>query len=240
MQFFGRLASEYEAMFARTLDSFAGCTVLDCPSGPGSFVAELHQRGAHAIGVDPLYAQSLEALMTRGRADVATTIERMRSGSDAFRDHDFESYRASKLHALDAFAADYELGKAQGRYLAASLPHLPFADQQFDCTLSAHLLFTYSDPSTGGVLTDSPFTAAWHLAAAEELLRVTRHELRLYPTTTRWHTASRHPLALEIAAHFTQQGHAVHFAPSTFARGNDANDPHNACMVVTRGGASPR
>ena len=36
MQFFGRLGSDYEQMFARPLASLAGLRVLDCPSGPSS------------------------------------------------------------------------------------------------------------------------------------------------------------------------------------------------------------
>lgn len=49
---------------------------------------------------------------------------------------------------------------------------------------------------------DSPFTLAWHMAAAQELMRVTRGELRLYPTTTRWLKPCRHPYALAVAEHF--------------------------------------
>ncbi|NBX33123.1 MAG: SAM-dependent methyltransferase, partial [Planctomycetes bacterium] len=40
MQFFGRLASDYHAMFGVTLQALAGQRILDCPSGPCSFVAE--------------------------------------------------------------------------------------------------------------------------------------------------------------------------------------------------------
>ena len=69
MQFFGRLGGDYEAMFGLSLASLAGKRVLDCPSGPSSFVAELHALGVDAVGVDPLYAESRATLVARGVAD---------------------------------------------------------------------------------------------------------------------------------------------------------------------------
>lgn len=234
MQFFGRLGGDYEAMFGLKLASLAGQRVLDCPSGPSSFVSELHALGVDAVGVDPLYAESRETLLARGVADIEHTVSRMRANTTAFADLDLDAYAAGKRRALEAFAAHFEQGKANGHYIAASLPVLPFADRRFDLTLSAHLLFTYSDPSTGGLLVDSPFTPEWHLASARELMRVTRGELRLYPTTTRWTKPSRHPLAEAIADMFAADGLRVRYEPSAFARGNHANDELNACMVVAR------
>ena len=234
MQFFGRLGREYEQMFARPLASLVGLHVLDCPSGPSSFISELHALGVRAVGVDPLYAESADTLLARGRADVAHTIAKMRANPAAFADLDLDAYSATKLRALEAFARHFADERNRGLYVAASLPELPFADRAFDVTLSAHLLFTYSDPSTGGLLNDSPFTPEWHLASARELMRVTRGELRLYPTTTRWTKPCRHPLAEMVERDMRAQGFAVRYEQSTFARGNHANDELNACMVVTR------
>jgi hypothetical protein len=234
MQFFGRVASDYEAMFALRLDDLEGLRVLDCPSGPGSFVAEANARGVHVVGVDPLYEQPLEALVERGTSDVAYTIERMQRNAALFADIDLQAYAASKLRALVRFARHFEQGKASGLYAAAKLPNLPFADGHFDLALSAHLLFTYSDPASGGLLPDSPFTLDWHLAAVDELLRVTREEVRLYPTTTRWTTPCRHPYAEAIERACTLRGLRAHYEPSAFARGNHANDRLNATLVIRR------
>jgi hypothetical protein len=162
------------------------------------------------------------------------TIERMQASADRFGDIDLQAYANSKLRALVRFARDFEEGQSAGRYVAASLPNLPFEDRSFDVALSAHLLFTYSDPGSGGLLPDSPFTLQWHLAAAAELARVTRHELRLYPTTTRWHAPCRHPYAEAVARAMTDQGLRVRYERSTFARGNHAQDTLNACMVISR------
>lgn len=234
MQFFGRVASDYEAMFGVQVDALRGLRVLDCPSGPGSFVAEASARGVHVVGVDPLYEQPLDVLVERGASDITGTMERMQRNAARFADIDLKAYAASKLRALVRFAAHFERGKAEGRYLAAKLPNLPFADAQFDLTLSAHLLFTYSDPASGGVLPDSPFTLAWHLAAVRELLRVTRGEVRLYPTTTRWTTPCRHPYAEAVERECVAHGMMVRYEPSTFARGNHADDTLNASLVIHR------
>ncbi|MFM7809150.1 MAG: class I SAM-dependent methyltransferase [Planctomycetota bacterium] len=232
MQFFGRVADDYEAMFGVRVRDLQGLRVLDCPSGPGSFVAEANARGAQVIGVDPLYEQPLETLVDRGSSDVAYTIARMQANAAQFADIDLHAYAASKLRALVRFARHFEAGKSRGLYVAAKLPNLPFPDRHFDLALSAHLLFTYSDPASGGLLPDSPFTLDWHLAAVRELLRVTRGEVRLYPTTTRWTTPCRHPYAEAIERDCTARGMRVRYEPSTFARGNHAADTLNASLVI--------
>ena len=234
MQFFGRVASDYEAMFALQVADLRGLRVLDCPSGPGSFVVEGRTAGVQVIGVDPLYEQPLDALVERGSRDVEHTIGRMRTNASRFADIDLDAYAHSKLRALTRFAGDFEAGKRDGRYITAALPHLPFADRAFDLALSAQLLFTYSDPASGGLLPGSTFTLDWHLQAAAELLRVTRGELRLYPTTTRSLKPARHPYAEAIACHFRSLGHAVRYEPSSFARGNHMDDTLNACLVIER------
>ena len=234
MQFFGREPADYQAMFGIGMRELIGKRVLDCPAGPGSFVAHAAAQGVDVVGVDPLYDQPLTELLDRGRRDVRHTIDRMRPKQERLADLDLDAYERSKLRALEAFGADFTRGLALGRYVAASLPCLPFPDRHFHRTLSAHLLFTYSDPAEGGILADSPFTPAWHLQAAGELMRVTREELRLYPTTTRWETPTRHPVAEQVARMFRERGLNARFEASTFARGNHMNDPWNACLVVTR------
>jgi hypothetical protein len=234
MQFFGREVGDYESMFGIEVARLRGLRVLDCPAGPGSFVAESRLAGADTVGVDPLYAEPTDALVARGRRDVHHTIERMRLKAAAFADIDLDAYAASKLRALDRFAADFPRGLAERRYVAASLPALPFPDRHFDLVLSAHLLFTYSDPAHGGILPDSTFSLEWHLRAAEELWRVCRTEVRLYPTTTRWERPSRHPWAEAVRERLESLGGSSRWQLSAFARGNHASDTLNACLVVTR------
>lgn len=234
MQFFGREVGDYEAMFGIEVGHLRGCRVLDCPAGPGSFVAESRLSGVEAVGVDPLYGEPIDALIARGRRDIHHTIERMRLKASAFADIDLDAYAASKSRALDRFARDFPRGLAERRYVAASLPTLPFADRHFDLVLSAHLLFTYSDPAHGGILPDSTFGLEWHLHAAEELWRVCRGEVRLYPTTTRWERPARHPWAELVRERLESLGGKARWQPSAFARGNHASDTLNACLVVNR------
>ena len=73
--------------------------------------------------------------------------------------------------AAQRFLADYAAHFIHNRYVAGSLPRLPFFDGTFDLVLSAHLLFTYA----------KRFDFDWHLAACRELVRVTADEVRIHP-----------------------------------------------------------
>jgi len=235
MQFFGRLASDYHAMFGITLAALRGQRILDCPSGPCSFVAEAVAAGIDAVGVDPLYIDTQAELRDRCESDIAGTIKAMSEHGDHYSSLDLITYADSKRTALYGFLADYEEGKRAGRYVAASLPLLPFADRSFDQTFSAHLLVTYSTPESGGILTNSPFTEVWHMAAITEMLRVTKHALHVYPTTTRTSPALRHPYLEHIVARLQASGEwTCRYQPSTYHRGDAAQNLLNASLVIER------
>ena len=74
------------------------------------------------------------------------------------------------MAAMQAFLSDYESGKAQGRYIGAELPALPFADSAFDIALCSHLLFVYS----------VQLGEAFHRAAVLEMCRVAA-DIRIFP-----------------------------------------------------------
>ena len=74
------------------------------------------------------------------------------------------------MAAMQAFLSDYESGKAQGRYIGAELPALPFADSAFDIALCSHLLFVYS----------VQLGEAFHVAAVLEMCRVAA-DIRIFP-----------------------------------------------------------
>ncbi|KYD10268.1 hypothetical protein B4119_4229 [Parageobacillus caldoxylosilyticus] len=61
----------------------------------------------------------------------------------------------------------------KNRYIPAVLPTLPFDDKQFDLTLSANFLFLYEDK----------LDYEFHLQTIKELMRVTKDEVRIFPTT---------------------------------------------------------
>ena len=235
MQFFGRLASTYEEMFGVSVEQLRGLRVLDCPGGPSSFVAEACAAGAHAVAVDPLYAHTADELRARCEADIAGTIQAMIAHGGAYAELDLAHYADEKRAALRGFLADYPAGRAAGRYVTAGLPSLPFADRAFDQTFSAHLLVTYSDPASGGIMVDSPFTEEWHVQAVDELLRVTERSLHIYPSTTRTEPAHRHPYLERIVAGLEAGGTwRCRYVRSTYQRGNAAQNQLNSSLMIER------
>ncbi|MCE9620208.1 MAG: hypothetical protein K8R92_09900 [Planctomycetes bacterium] len=240
MQFFGRLAGDYHAMFGVTLDALKGRRVLDCPAGPSSFVAEAVAAGVHAVGVDPLFVHNADELRRRCEEDIAYTLKAMAAHGGAYTDLDLAAYADNKHAALKIFLGDFQQDRSASRYINASLPRLPFKDESFDHTFTAHLLVTYSDPASGGILPDSPFTEQWHHDSVMELLRVTKRSMHLYPTTTRTSPARRHPYIESLVAKLQKQGGwNFRFEPSTYQRGDALQNQLNASLVIERQARTP-
>ncbi|MCP9912927.1 methyltransferase domain-containing protein [Cyanobium sp. BA20m-14] len=86
---------------------------------------------------------SLSALL---RADLEAAMATLATSSAIRPDFNLDACRQEHLEALADRHAHRE------RYLAASLPNLPFADQSFDLVLSGHLLFSYAPCSAGGLM----------------------------------------------------------------------------------------
>ena len=83
---------------------------------------------------------------------------------------DPDALGVARLRAMQVFLGDYEAGPAEGRYLVAALPKLPFKDHEFDLCLCSHLLFLYS----------AQLSLDFHLSSMLEMLRVAR-EVRAFP-----------------------------------------------------------
>ena len=174
MSFFGRTLAEYAQFFALDLAALRKRDVLDVAAGPSSFAAEACMRGIDAVAVDPLYYSAPAELTARIAADYAHMFAQMRAKPRLFRFKSFPSIDAAETDrrlAAQRFLADFEAQRFYGRYVGASLPHLPFFDGTFDLVLCAHLLFTYA----------ARFDFDWHLAACKELVRVSAGEVRLHP-----------------------------------------------------------
>jgi len=172
--FFGRTFDEYARFFSLDPSALAGSRILDVAAGPSSFTAEAAARGAEAVAADPLYGCPAASLAAYVELDYARMLEQMRRNEGLLRYRYFPSLaaaEASRRAAARRFLDDYEAGFAQGRYVGARLPQLPFADGAFDLVLCAHLLFTYA----------RRFDHAFHLAACLDLMRVGRGEARLHP-----------------------------------------------------------
>ncbi len=174
ISFFGRTLAEYAQFFALDLAALKKRDVLDVAAGPSSFTAEANARGIDAVAVDPLYTSAPDELSTRVQADYAHMFAQMRARPRLFKFKNFPSIDAAETDrrlAAQRFLADFEAQRFYGRYVGASLPHLPFFDGTFDLVLCAHLLFTYA----------GRFDFDWHLAACKELVRVSAGEVRLHP-----------------------------------------------------------
>jgi hypothetical protein len=85
------------------------------------------------------------------------------------------------MAAMRLFLDDYEAGLLAGRYVAAELPSLPFADREFDLALCSHFLFLYTDQ----------LSEAFHVESALELCRTAR-EVRVFPLVSLAGEPSRH------------------------------------------------
>jgi len=168
----GRRLDEYAAFF--DLGPLAAWrSVLDVGAGPSSFTAEASAQGLRSVAADPLYREGgdsirrgFEAARPAMMAGLARAAERFvwgHYGTPA-------ALERKRQEALELFLEDYEWGRACGRYLAAALPALPFADGSFALALCSHLLCLYDDA----------LDSAFHLAALAELCRVAG-EVRVFP-----------------------------------------------------------
>jgi hypothetical protein len=168
----GRSFDEYRRMFALTDGDLAGA-VLGCGDGPAGFNAEATDRGHRVVSCDPVYAFSAGEIERRVGECYEVVIAQVKRDPDGFVwDHfrDPDHLGACRLAAMRRFLADFEKGKREGRYVAASLPRLPFADGRFSLALVSHLLFLYS----------GQLDLEFHTEALGELLRVAG-EVRVFP-----------------------------------------------------------
>jgi hypothetical protein len=168
----GRSFDEYSRMFSLTRDDLAG-RVVGCADGPACFNAEATQRGTRVVSCDPIYAFSASEIRSRIAATSQDIIEQTRQNQHEFVWTSIASpdkLLDVRLHAMELFLADYDVGRAEGRYVAAELPLLPFDDRSFDLAVCSHFLFLYSQQ----------LGEAFHHTAIKELCRVAK-EVRIFP-----------------------------------------------------------
>jgi hypothetical protein len=157
----GRSFDEYERMFALSARDLE-LKILGCGDGPASFNAEASRRGVRVVSCDPIYEWSASDIRGRVEETYPQIIEQTRQHADEFG--------RRRMAAMEAFLDDYDTGKAGGRYVNASLPALPFADDVFDLALCSHLLFLYT----------AQLGEDFHRLAVRDLCRVAR-EVRIFP-----------------------------------------------------------
>jgi hypothetical protein len=198
--FYGRLGHLALQMYGLEgdLQHWRGARVLDCPGGPSSLAALLASAGVEVIACDPLYALSNAELRQRSLDDLELSIAKSTTSSMLRPGFDLAQVRRNHLEGLEAFLADRQANP--DRYLAASLPELPFATGSFDLVLSGHLLFSYAPVADGGLMLGPGLDLEWHRRALAELCRVSCHQVRLYPAHTQACPAEPHPYAEALLA----------------------------------------
>ena len=171
----GRSYHEYQQMFALTAADI-NASMIDVASGPSSFNAELYKQGYRITSCDPLYAYNVNAIEQRfeqAYPQITNSIAKCHQqycwgyGAPFISINQLGKERRRIAHC---FFQDYPVGNQEKRYIAASLPKLPFSNKQFKLALCSYFLFTYSDNFDGN----------FHLAAIDELLRIAR-EVRIFP-----------------------------------------------------------
>jgi hypothetical protein len=178
----GRSFDEYRAMFALS-DTDLRATILDCGGGPSSFTAVLSGFGGQVISCDPLYEFSVAEIGKRIDETFNKVIEQTKANMDEFvwtRITSVEELVELRKSAMMDFRKDYE-NRDGNRYLAASLPSLPFKDKEFDIALCSHFLFLYSEY----------LSLDFHISSIRELCRVAS-EARVFPLLELGGRKSRH------------------------------------------------
>jgi hypothetical protein len=168
----GRSLAEYLGMFDLSEADLAR-SILDCAGGPASFNAEMTRQNHQVVSCDPIYQFTTEQIAAR----IDAVYTKMLEGTRSTQEHFVWTFMKSVEHlgemrreAMQNFLADYPTGLTEKRYIPGELPHLPFADRQFDLVLCSHFLFTYTEQ----------LTEAFHLEALREMCRVAS-EVRVFP-----------------------------------------------------------
>jgi len=208
----GRSFDEYCRMFDLTTEDLRR-KILGCADGPASFNAEMFTQGRRVISCDPLYQFTREQIQLRIEQTYNTVITQTRDHQHQFVWNvirSVEDLGRTRLAAMKTFLADYEDGKAQGRYVVGELPGLPFGTKAFDIALSSHFLFFYGDL----------LSLEFHENAVDELCRVAR-DVRIFPLLT--YNAEPSPLVMPIVQHIEKTGRtaSVRKVPYEFQRGGN-------------------
>ncbi len=168
----GRNYDEYVRMFDLNENELK-LKILGCGDGPASFNCECNKRAGNVISIDPIYNLSKEEIQGRIAATYHDVLTQTEKNRDKFRwdiIKSIDELGRKRMNAMQLFLEDYLQGKKDKRYIPASLPDLPFPDNEFDLSLCSHFLFLYTDN----------LSYVFHVDAIKEMLRVSK-EVRIFP-----------------------------------------------------------
>lgn len=196
--FIGRTFEEYLDMFSLSVEALQGKKILDCPAGACSFTAVGNKSGLDVTACDIAYYHTGEDLRNKGLKDIEHAMLRMEKAKANYKWEyfkDVEDLRKHRLNALKNCTADMK--DNANRYVPVTLPTLPFGNEEFDILLSAHFLFMYADRL------DLPF----HIETLNELLRVTKEEVRIFPLVDL--EGKRYQHLENVISYLTDKGYLV-------------------------------
>ena len=208
----GRSFDEYAAMFALSEEDL-GKRILGCADGPAGFNATLTRRGGRVVSVDPIYRFSVEEIRSRIAETYGEVMAQTRENAHAFvwrHIHSPEALGLARMSAMEAFLSDYRTGRNENRYVAGSLPDLPFKDQSHDLVLCSHILFLYSEH----------FSLDFHVRSIREFCRVAK-EARIFPLLELNAEKSRHLEAVKAQLREGGFSMSVDATPYEFQRGGN-------------------
>ena len=168
----GRNFDEYKRMFDLRADELTQ-KILGCGDGPASFNYECNSRGGRVVSLDPIYSLTKEQIRQRIDDTCKEVLKQTACNKEKFVWNTIKSVDELgriRMAAMKIFLNSYEAGKRDKKYVPGELPHLPFADKEFDIALSSHFLFLYS----------SNLSYEFHFEAINEMLRVAG-EVRIFP-----------------------------------------------------------
>jgi hypothetical protein len=206
----GRSFEEYRRMFTLTHDDLR-LRILGCADGPASFNAQMFELGTPVVSIDPLYQFTAAQIEARIKETYEGVMSQMRLNQHQFNWSSIgsvEDLGRMRMITMRTFLADYDHGKAAGRYLAAELPDLPLTAGSFDLALCSHFLFFYSDH----------LSLDFHCKAIEAMCHVAT-EVRIFPLLN--YNAEPSPWVERLQEWFTEAGYEVslHTVPYEFQRG---------------------
>ncbi|ARM35111.1 hypothetical protein [Legionella longbeachae] len=168
----GHSVDEYREMFDLSQEDM-NSRILEYGCGPSAVNAQQFQGAHQVVSCDPLFVLDKDTLSSKAIMIFAQMADEVRKEQEQFdfsRNGGLEQLLAYRQEGMKSFFADYEKGKAEGRYLGAADFHLPYSDFSFDFALSAHYLFADLEDQT----------VDFHLNVIRELARVAK-EVRIFP-----------------------------------------------------------
>lgn len=168
----GHSVDEYREMFDLSQEDM-NSRILEYGCGPSAVNAQQFHEAHQAVSCDPLFVLDKDTLSSKAIMIFAQMADEVRKEQEQFdfsRNGGLEQLLEYRQEGMKSFFADYEKGKAEGRYLGAADYHLPYPDFSFDFALSAHYLFADLEDQT----------VDFHLNVICELARVAK-EVRIFP-----------------------------------------------------------